>query len=59
MLLRSCRGHDAEITDLAVSADNRLLASGDTAHQIRVWSLQVGAGGGGGGSSSGRGGLRG
>eukprot|EP00198_Chlamydomonas_reinhardtii_P012320 XP_001701657.1 predicted protein [Chlamydomonas reinhardtii] len=40
MLLRSCRGHDAEITDLAVSADNRLLASGDTAHQIRVWSLQ-------------------
>ncbi|GFR48989.1 hypothetical protein Agub_g11008, partial [Astrephomene gubernaculifera] len=40
VLLKSCRGHDAEITDFAVSADNRLLASGDTASSIRVWSLQ-------------------
>lgn len=40
-LLKSCRGHDAEITDFAVSCDNSMLASGDVAHCIRVWSLQV------------------
>ncbi|GIM13074.1 hypothetical protein Vretimale_16295, partial [Volvox reticuliferus] len=41
-LLKSCRGHDAEITDFAVNRDNTMLASGDVAHAIRVWSLQEG-----------------
>lgn len=40
-LLKSCRGHEAEITDFAVSYDNTLLASGALDHKIRVWSLQV------------------
>lgn len=42
LLLRSCRGHCAEVTDFAVSPDGKLLASGDTASVIRVWSLEVG-----------------
>ncbi|GLC33664.1 hypothetical protein PLESTM_000098000 [Pleodorina starrii] len=42
VLLKSCRGHDAEVTDFAVSRDNAMLASGDVAHTIRVWSLQEG-----------------
>ncbi len=42
VLLRSCRGHTAEVTDFAVSPDGKLLASGDTVSVIRVWSLEVG-----------------
>lgn len=38
-LLGTLRGHSAEITDLAVSPDNRLLAAGSCDKVIRVWSL--------------------
>ena len=35
-----CRGHQAEITDLAVSSDNSIFASCSIDSTIRVWSLQ-------------------
>jgi WD40 repeat protein len=41
LLRASCRGHDQEVTDLAVSGDNRLAASGSLDRSIRVWNLQV------------------
>ncbi len=41
LLVRTCRGHVAEVTDLAVSADNALLASSSNDHTVRCWSLQV------------------
>ncbi|KIY94943.1 Bromodomain and WD repeat-containing protein 1, partial [Monoraphidium neglectum] len=40
LLRASCRGHDQEVTDLAVSGDNRLAASGSLDRSIRVWNLQ-------------------
>lgn len=42
LLQASCRGHDAEITDLAVSCDNNLVASSSMDGTIRVWQLEVG-----------------
>jgi len=42
-LLHSLRGHLGEITDLAVSPNNVLLASSDTNHTVRVWALATGA----------------
>ncbi|GBG59276.1 hypothetical protein CBR_g32291 [Chara braunii] len=41
-LLRSCRGHQGDITDLAVSSDNVLVASSSNDFSIRVWSLPSG-----------------
>ncbi len=41
LLHASCRGHDAEITDLAVSCDNSLVASSSMDSTIRVWQLEV------------------
>lgn len=41
VLLKTCRGHEAEVTDFALSCDNALLASGALDHKIRVWSLQA------------------
>ncbi|XP_064473415.1 bromodomain and WD repeat-containing protein 3-like [Ornithodoros turicata] len=40
-LLATLRGHSAEITDLAVSPDNGLLAAGSCDKVIRVWCLQT------------------
>ena len=37
------RGASAEITDMAVSEDNRLLAAGSTDRIIRVWCLATAA----------------
>jgi len=42
-LLHSLRGHLGEITDLAVSPNNVLLASSDTKQVVRVWALATGA----------------
>ena len=44
-LLKTCRGHEQEVTDFAVSADNAVVASGSIDKTVRVWSLQVGGGG--------------
>ncbi|KAH7296782.1 hypothetical protein KP509_26G038600 [Ceratopteris richardii] len=40
--LCSCRGHDGDITDLAVSANNSLLASASNDCFIRVWHFPNG-----------------
>jgi len=45
LLQASCRGHDAEINDLAVSCDNALVASSSMDGTVRVWQLEVGRGG--------------
>lgn len=37
------RGHEAELTDLAVSCDNKMVASSSNDYTIRVWSLKVDA----------------
>ena len=42
LLLASCRGHQGEVTDLAVAADNSVVASSSNDAVIRCWSLQVG-----------------
>ena len=42
LLLASCRGHQGEVTDLAVNADNSIVASSSNDTIIRCWSLQVG-----------------
>ena len=41
LLLCTCRGHRAEITDLAVNVDNTLFASSSNDHTVRCWSLQA------------------
>ncbi|CAB0011603.1 unnamed protein product, partial [Nesidiocoris tenuis] len=41
-LLNSFRGAEAEITDLAISYDNTLVAAGSLDKIIRVWNLQYG-----------------
>ncbi|KAG4946248.1 hypothetical protein JHK87_042255 [Glycine soja] len=40
--LASCRGHDGDITDLAVSSNNALVASSSNDCVIRVWRLPDG-----------------
>ena len=40
-LLATLRGHSSEVSDLAVSFDNRLLASGSCDRTVRVWSLKT------------------
>ena len=42
LLRMTCRGHDGEVTDLAVSADNAMAASSSNDASIRVWGLQEG-----------------
>ena len=42
-LLRcSCRGHDAEISDLSVNCDNSMVASSSVDGDVRVWRLHGG-----------------
>ena len=41
LLLASCRGHQGEVTDLAVNVDNSIVASSSNDTVIRCWSLQV------------------
>ncbi|XP_020592278.1 bromodomain and WD repeat-containing protein 3 [Phalaenopsis equestris] len=40
--LASCRGHEGDITDLAVSSNNALVASSSNDFTIRVWRLPDG-----------------
>ncbi|XP_059659393.1 uncharacterized protein LOC132306154 isoform X2 [Cornus florida] len=40
--LASCRGHEGDITDLAVSSNNALVASASNDYNIRVWRLPDG-----------------
>ena len=40
-LLATLRGHSAEITDMAVSFENTLLASGSCDKVVRVWCLKT------------------
>ena len=42
LLRMTCRGHEGEVTDLAVSADNAMAASSSNDASIRVWGLQEG-----------------
>lgn len=42
VLLATLRGHDAEVTDLSVSADSTVLASADLVGVIRIWCLKTG-----------------
>ena len=39
LLLRTCRGHVQEVSDLAVSPDNDVLASASVDGSIRLWKL--------------------
>ena len=39
-LLWTLRGHSHEVTDIAVSPDNAILASASWDHSIRIWQLQ-------------------
>jgi WD40 repeat protein len=41
LLLVSCRGHTTEVSDLALSCDGQLLASGASDGEVRVWSMKV------------------
>ena len=41
LLLRSCRGHDGEVTDLAINIENSMIASSSNDTTIRCWSLEV------------------
>jgi WD40 repeat protein len=41
MLLVSARGHTGELSDLSLSCDGKLLASGATDGEVRIWSMQV------------------
>ena len=43
MLLATFRGHEGQITDLAINPESTILASSDTTGAIRVWSLETGA----------------
>ncbi|KAK2457064.1 WD40 domain-containing protein [Trifolium repens] len=40
--LASCRGHEGDITDLAVSSNNAVVASASNDYSIRVWRLPDG-----------------
>lgn len=39
-LLATLRGHSAEIADIGVSYDNKLLATGSCDKTVRVWNLK-------------------
>ncbi len=41
LLLRSCRGHDGEVTDLAINLDSTMVASSSNDTTIRCWSLKA------------------
>lgn len=41
MLSRSCRGHDGEVTDLAINMQSSMVASSSNDQTIRCWSLEV------------------
>jgi PH-interacting protein len=41
VLAAACRGHEEEVTDLAIDFRNDLLASSSNDKSIRVWSLEV------------------
>lgn len=41
LLLCTCGGHRAEVTDLAVNVDNTLFASSSNDHTVRCWSLEA------------------
>ena len=41
LLLRSCRGHDGEVTDLAINLDSTMVASSSNDTTIRCWSLEA------------------
>ena len=43
MLLATFRGHEGQVTDLAINPESTILASSDTTGAIRVWSLETGA----------------
>ncbi|KAL3137809.1 hypothetical protein ABBQ38_005065 [Trebouxia sp. C0009 RCD-2024] len=40
LLLRSCRGHDGEVTDLALNMESSMVASSSNDQTIRCWSLK-------------------
>eukprot|EP00850_Spirogloea_muscicola_P004989 SM000022S07203 [mRNA] locus=s22:504694:512564:+ [translate_table: standard] len=42
LCLTSCRGHEGDITDLAVNSDNKLVASSSNDWTVRVWRLPDG-----------------
>ena len=42
ILLATCRGHEAEITDLKINAVDTIVASSSNDATIRCWTLQVG-----------------
>ncbi|CAM6028196.1 unnamed protein product [Sphagnum balticum] len=42
LCLRSCRGHEGDITDMAVSSGNTLVASASNDCSIRIWRLPDG-----------------
>ena len=41
MMLMVGRGHESEVTDLAISCDNNMVASSSNDCNVRVWSLKV------------------
>lgn len=41
LLLLSCRGHEGEVTDLALSSDNGIVASSSNDTTIRCWDMTV------------------
>ena len=41
LLLRSCRGHDGEVTDLAINLNSTMVASSSNDTTIRCWSLEA------------------
>ena len=46
LLLRSCRGHLQEVSDLTVSHDNKVLASASVDGSIRLWNIDRSRNGG-------------
>jgi WD40 repeat protein len=40
-LLATLRGHEGDITDLAISMDNSMLISGSNDNHVRVWDLNT------------------
>lgn len=42
LLLVTGRGHTGEISDLSLSADGSMVASGSVDGDVRIWSMMVG-----------------